>query len=303
MSSKWFDRIVVTYLENTNCGKALKNSPFFLLNKPPFHATLLRDYHGVKHPSQPNYFALMCGDTPVEKDEVEDVDGRCIVDLLEQKGVTWGSYCEGYPDNWADKVPKLDHQFGRYVRRHNPLVSMKSVQSNPLRAANDNNAHDTNTEYAAAYIRDFYLPMTSHPFFTSQRTLFVLTFDESANYIAGNNHVATWLFGTAVKSTPAGFNGGMPYKDCGWEWAIEGMEKGPEHAAVALKPNYYWANLMNLLGVVWPVEEAEFDDGGVVGDGRFDHYDVLKTVEDNWGLGNLGRNDTNATGFAAFLKE
>ncbi len=28
--------------------------------------------------------------------------------------------------------------------------------------------------------------------------------------------------------------------------------------------------------------------------GRYNHYSLLRMVEDNWSLGNLGRNDANA---------
>jgi acid phosphatase len=30
---------------------------------------------------------------------------------------------------------------------------------------------------------------------------------------------------------------------------------------------------------------------------RFNHYSLTKTVEDNWGLGNLGENDVGASAF------
>ncbi|KAI9347319.1 phosphoesterase family-domain-containing protein, partial [Obelidium mucronatum] len=264
---KWFDRIIITFLENTDYDQAI--SHFEKLNEAPHFGTLLTNYHGVTHPSQPNYVALVTGDLLVKSDVVVDIAGPSIVDLLEAKNVTWGAYSEEYPDDWEFKDGKAftDNHVGRYVRRHNALASMTSVQNDPKRARNiksaeafkreleagtlpefilytpnqDNNAHDTNTAYAARYIKDFYIPMMSHSFFTSQRTLFVLTFDESASYVFGGNRVATWLLGTA---TPAGASDNTEYN----------------------------------------------------------HYDTLKTVELNWGLGDLGRNDVNAVGFGKLLR-
>ncbi|KAJ3070460.1 hypothetical protein HDU98_006528 [Podochytrium sp. JEL0797] len=337
---KWFDRIVITYLENTDYAQALAHRAFSDLNAAPHFGTLLSNYHGVFHPSQPNYIALVVGDTAVKNDVVVDVEGTCVVDLLEKKGVSWGAYCEGYPDDWKEEKPFLDHAVGRYVRRHNPLVSMSSVQNDPKRAKNiksveafkreleagtlpefiyytpnqDNNAHDTTTEYAARYINEFYVPMMSHPFFTSQRTLFVLTFDESASYLFGGNHVATWLLGTAVKSTPLDKEIGVGYEKADWEWAIPGFQQDQERGIDADgasdgastkpskdKPNFYLSNLINLTKVFMVPAKAKEPTGHSEAT-EFNHYDILKTVELNWGLGNLGRKDVDAIGFGALLR-
>ncbi|KAJ3085079.1 hypothetical protein HK100_009174 [Physocladia obscura] len=347
VKGQWFERIVITYLENTDYGKALQQAALGGLHAAPHHGTLLTDYHGVAHPSQPNYVALATGDTLVTNDTVRDIDASCIVDLLERRGLTWASYCEAYPDAPGAK-PTLDHATGRYVRRHSniarpsrtcetnqplpdPLLSVKSVQDNPQRYANiksaqafkrdleagtlpqlilytpnqDNNAHDTNTEYAAHYIQRFWTPLMSHPEFTSKRTLFVLTFDESATYIFRDNHVATWLLGTAVKTTPAGFKGGVPYDQCEWEWAIPGSNPNlpDDEKPEALKPELYMSQFFNYLAVfLYPTEpNVPITDNAV--EGRFDHYDLLKTIELNWNLGTLGRKDVGAIGLGHLLKD
>ncbi|KAJ3010777.1 UNVERIFIED_CONTAM: hypothetical protein HDU68_001988 [Siphonaria sp. JEL0065] len=331
-NKKWFDRIVITYLENTDYAQAVNH--FEKLNGAPHHGTLLTNYHGVVHPSQPNYVALVCGDTAVKSDVVVDIESTCIVDLLEEKGVSWASYCEGYPDDWAsvDGKPFLEHSVGRYVRRHNPLSSITSIQNNTKRAQNiksaeafkreleagtlpefilytpnqDNNAHDTNSAYAARYIKDFYIPMMSHPFFTSQRTLFVLTFDESASYLFGENRVATWLLGTAVQSTPLNAPFGVGYDKIDWEWALPGFKNDSlsgngDDKPTKNKPNFYIANLVNLMHVfMHPGLPAE--PTGHWNDTKFNHYDILKTVELNWGLNDLGRKDVNAVGFGELLR-
>lgn len=39
-------------------------------------------------------------------------------------------------------------------------------------------------------------------------------------------------------------------------------------------------------------------------DGRkYDHYSLLRTVEDNWGLGNLGRGDTKSQAFSGLKRQ
>lgn len=36
---------------------------------------------------------------------------------------------------------------------------------------------------------------------------------------------------------------------------------------------------------------------GTTNDTKFNHYSLTKTVEDNWGLGDLGENDVGASSF------
>ena len=70
----------------------------------PYYASLLRryastiDYHGVARPSQPNYLALFSGSTHgVDDDNPHDIDARTMADQLEDKGMTWHVYAENVP--------------------------------------------------------------------------------------------------------------------------------------------------------------------------------------------------------------
>ena len=70
----------------------------------PYYNSLLRryasttDYHGVARPSQPNYIALLSGSTHgVDDDNSHDIDAPTIADQLEAKGRTWHVYAENVP--------------------------------------------------------------------------------------------------------------------------------------------------------------------------------------------------------------
>jgi hypothetical protein len=70
----------------------------------PFLASLIRQgglaeaYSGVGRPSQPNYLALFSGSTQgVADDENHDFDARNLADELEAAGRTWGEYAENVP--------------------------------------------------------------------------------------------------------------------------------------------------------------------------------------------------------------
>jgi acid phosphatase len=66
-------------------------------------------YQGVAHPSQPNYLALVAGSTMgVLDDEVHDVDGPTIFDQLEAAGRDWRVYAENVPPGCFAGADALD---------------------------------------------------------------------------------------------------------------------------------------------------------------------------------------------------
>ena len=82
-----FKKVVIVILENEKISEALAQ-PY--LAKIAKQGALLKNYHGVTHPSQPNYVAMVAGDTlGVKNDHVVTIDKSNIVDLLEAKGKTW----------------------------------------------------------------------------------------------------------------------------------------------------------------------------------------------------------------------
>ena len=95
-------------------------------------------------------------------------------------------------------------------------------------------AHDTTIDYAASWLDFWLLPLLSDSRFNNDRTLILLTFDETENYLINNNIFAV-LLGGAV---PAALRG-------------------------TVDSTYYT------------------------------HYSSMSTVQANWGLGSLGRGDTD----------
>jgi hypothetical protein len=96
---------------------------------------LLTKMYGVGAPSQPNYVAAASGDTfGVNSDSFFLVDKNIstIVDLLEDKGVSWGVYNEGLPYTGFEGFAWDE---GLYERKHNLLARFDSVRLNPDRQA------------------------------------------------------------------------------------------------------------------------------------------------------------------------
>ena len=258
-----FDRIFIIMLENELESAVLQDSYMRDLQS---RGVRLSDYHGVTHPSQPNYFAAVAGLPFVKTDDCQDVDATSVVDLLEAKGITWRAYMENLPAH-NKAVCISDDRL--YFRKHNPFVSFNNIRNNAARLDNVVNADRLRADLdggtlpqfgwytpniqndghsppdstpvhrwsgvisASHWLEKFLEPLLANPSFM-KGTLVVVTFDESIPY--ANNHVYTALLGPMVRP-------------------------------------------------------------GTVEGTRYDHYSLLRTVEENFGLDTLGRNDLTAEWF------
>jgi phospholipase C len=249
--SAWnnIEHVVVIMLENTSYEAASKQ-PYMKSLKS--QGASLDQYHAVAHPSQPNYIALIAGDTlGVDSDKNYDLNANHLGDLLEAANKTWKVYAEEFPGNCSLKA-----RVGNYVRKHVPFISFSNVHTDPERCNNIvsakqfdvdiknnqlptfslyipnmlNNAHDTNISFADNWLHSYF-----EPYFTNQdylkNTLFIVTFDED-DYFHLNRIYAVFL-GAGVKI-------------------------------------------------------------GATSHKHYDHYSLLRTFEDMFGLSDLGRNDLSA---------
>ena len=217
---------------------------------------LLDNYHGLTHPSQPNYLAAISGSYWGVSDDSQHEFGTTyttIVDLLEAKNLSWKAYQENIPSVCYTGMSSDS----LYYRKHDPFVSFDLIAKNATRCnkvvpatqlATDltngnlpnysfytpninNDGHDTTVAYAGEWLTGFLTPLLKNTTFMNN-TLVVVTFDEAEDYTDTTNHVLALLLGDAVKS---------------YENTIDST--------------YYT------------------------------HYSLISTLESNWGLGNLGRND------------
>ncbi|KAG6828307.1 hypothetical protein H0H92_008422 [Tricholoma furcatifolium] len=201
-----------------------------------------------------------------------------VVDLLEDKDISWGEYQEDMPYTGFTGLQFLNPETGAnndYVRRHNPLVIYTSVNGVPERLAkiknftlfeedlaanalpqwmfitpnisicqSANDGHDTNVTFAGTWSRNFLEPLLKDPNFNDEKTLILLTFDENDNGPIPNN-VYGVLLGNAIPK--------------------------------------------NLIGTV--------------DDNFYTHYSAISTVSANWGLHTLGRWNVGANVFEFIAKE
>lgn len=228
----------------------------------------LTNYVGTTHPSEPNYVASIGGDNfGMDNDDMNFFDANIstVVDLLEEKHISWGEYQEDMPYTGFEGYDWLNQVSGAndYVRKHNPAVIYNANAGIPSRLEviknttlfyedleNDtlpqwmfitpnmtSDGHDSSVTVAGSWTRDFLEPLLNDDRFMNN-TLVIITFDENSSYAIRNNVLAI-LLGDAV----------------------------PEHLVNTTDSNFY------------------------------NHYSNIATVEANWDLHTLGRWDVGANVF------
>jgi acid phosphatase len=124
VKGKAFDRIAIIWLENTDYDLAAGDPNLaWLANK----GISLTNYFAVTHPSQPNYAAAISGDYyGVNHDDMIAIPSNVstLVDLLEDKGISWNEYQEDMPSVGFQGMSYTNPKTGAnmYVRKHNPAV-------------------------------------------------------------------------------------------------------------------------------------------------------------------------------------
>ncbi|HEY7982893.1 MAG TPA: alkaline phosphatase family protein [Ktedonobacterales bacterium] len=132
---KNFQHVFIIMMENTGYTHLIGNPNAPFINAAAATYGLGTNYHGVTHPSQPNYIAATSGSTQgVTGDGDVTLDVPNIVDQLEAHGKTWKAYMQSYALCATPLQSACGNQL--YERKHNPFVSYLDVQSNPARMAN-----------------------------------------------------------------------------------------------------------------------------------------------------------------------
>ncbi len=231
-----FDHVFLIMMENTDYGQvigAARDAPF--VNRLAHRGVLLARYTGVYHPSDENYLAIADGDTSVRGAVYFPnihLAARHIGDSIEAAGKTWKAYEQGMgtPCNTTTKYDKYyepdDAPFVNYTnvignaaRCRSHLFDTKQLARDLATAAStpnfawiaaddyDDGEDSGNGSPASLRVQDAWLRRTLQPLFASpawrqQRSLLILTWDESD--ATRTNHIATILVGSRA-STRAGY--------------------------------------------------------------------------------------------------
>ncbi|MFD8756986.1 alkaline phosphatase family protein [Kitasatospora sp. NPDC059577] len=237
-----YDHVFVVMMENTDYAQIM-NDP---ADTPFIHGLMsqgatLTDSHGTYHPSDENYLSIAGGDT-YAKGAVYfpniNSPQRNLGDTIEEAGKTWKAYEQGMgtPCNTGKSADSY------YEPDDAPFINYTDISGNPARcaahlvdttqlttdlrsaattpnfswiAADDyydgeasGNGSATSLKVQDGWLQQTLAPVLSSPAWTQQRSLLLLTWDESNS--EAYNHLATVVVGSQG-TVPAGTSSPLHY--------------------------------------------------------------------------------------------
>jgi phosphatidylinositol-3-phosphatase len=261
--STGFEHIFFVIDENHGYNQIIGNSDAPYINSLASANSLATNYFAIRHPSLPNYLALVGGSTFGISSDCKPsscpVDAPNLADSIEASGRTWHAYMEGMT------TPCQLSDSGGYAQKHNPFIYFNDIRTTSRCAANDvpytqlatdlgsvnttsnynwitptlcHDMHDCSIATGDDWLQSNLPTIFSSPAWQTTPSLLVLTFDEDNNN--ESNHIV-WL---AISSPSAG------------------------HLTSSV---------------------------------RYNHYSMLKTIESIWSLPALTSNDGGATAMTDLL--
>ena len=236
-----FDHVFVIVMENHAYSEIIGSSAAPYTNSLLASGALATNYHGVTHPSLPNYLALAGGSTYGITSDCTTcwISAANIADNLENAGKTWRAYQESMPSNCfvGDSYP--------YMQKHNPFIYFNDIRNNGIRCGSDivpygqlasdlrststtrsfsfitpnscNDMHDCSIQTGDSWLQQQVPQILTAPAFTQQRSLLAITWDEDDFTTA--NQVPLILLGSNVG---AGLRSGISYNHYALLHTIEG---------------------------------------------------------------------------------
>jgi hypothetical protein len=262
-----FDHVLIIVLENQDYQTV--NAREYFNTYLPSHGTVFTHFLGTFHHSYPNYLAMVGGDYFDTNDDTQKNiprKQRTVAHLLEAKGLSWAQYAQDYkprPGGGCNVTRGMLLPDDHYVRRHVPFLSFTSITSEPSLCARIVAA----AEFAPTHLPEyaFYSPNLcndghgdfKHPC-AGQSDLLAMTENWLKSFLNPILEDRIAMKGTLIVLT-------FDESD-------------------ALDHNHiYAAFLGDMVGKGYQTDDR-----------CYDHYNVLRTIEDNFGIGTLGRKDAQS---------
>lgn len=267
---KVFDRFIQIWLENTDYNDAATSPAFMALKE---QGLLLSQFYAVTHPSEPNYAAVVGGDFwGMGDDNLYNIPANIstVIDLLEDKNISWASYMENLPTDGfqgfnftsPNYLNESAPAYTYYVRKHNPPILYDSVVNVPSRLARIRNFNDLVADVNASAIPQW---------------LFITPNMVDDGHDTSIDFASDWLdFWLPTMLADPNFNDNRTIILLTFD----------ENETYEINNRIYTLVLGNGLPAdLWGKEDDTY----------YTHYSAISTVEANWGLKSLGRQDTNKT--------
>jgi hypothetical protein len=277
-----FDRVVIIVLENGDYEAAVKDPNLADLAS---HGASFSNFHALFHPSYPNYLAMVAGtDFGIHRRErfladrqvnfPNDAAHKTIADRLIASGLDFKNYAEELPEG---NCPfRIDSQHvskskkGDYARKHVPFLSFQEVQEKwcdrVVRVdSGKGNSLLGDDNY---FVRDAKAGLVAYSFYSPNMN--------NDGHDTNVHFAAEWLHKFLEKTFP------------------EKLRKGTLVIVTFDESDHNADNRIYTLFLGDMVKEASQQDPKVLGR-HYTHYDVLRTIEDNFGLEPLTEGDRDAS--------
>ncbi|MGE5290044.1 MAG: alkaline phosphatase family protein [Micromonosporaceae bacterium] len=308
------DRAFVIVLENHSQHSVIgdPNAPYITALAHGYGEAT--GYYGVTHPSEPNYVAMISGsnwwinnDNPANR-----FDHTNLADELDARHIGWGAYMQAMPasDPLTDYWPSASNPL--YASKHNPFALFTSIRDNPARVAdikpytalagdlstrraprfvfivpdqcndmhggvytavpgypetpcpygstNDDPADSQLKKNADAFVKDAVATIMSSRAWTPHSAIFIVA--DEGDY-SGNAANGGWDSPAGCCDSPV-LPAGDPDISATWPGGTYGGGLVPAVIVDPAGPRHYVSNA------------------------PYNHYSLLRTIEDDWGLGELG---------------
>ncbi|KAJ7123634.1 phosphoesterase family-domain-containing protein [Mycena epipterygia] len=270
VKGKVFNRIIQVWLENTDFETAASTPIFESLAE---QGLLFTNYKSVTHPSEPNYVASLGGDFfGMHDDNMYHIPSNIstVIDLLEDKKISWATYQENMPADafygFSFTAPNYGNAsaapYPYYMRKHNPLIIYDSISQDPTRSGRIRNFNDFANDVVNGTLPQWVF-VTPNMINDAHDT----TIDFAASFLE------YWLL--PLLTDPR-------VND---DETLILLTFDENETGVIQNTIFSLA-----LGGVVPLKLR-----GTTDDTLYTHYSSLSTVQANWGLDSLGRQDTNPT--------
>ena len=326
---KVFDRVLIVMLENQYRSYVMQDA---FMRKLASAGANMTNFFGAFHPSQTNYVASLAGevcgvtgDTPPASPLMQ----QTLVDVLEAGGVSWKAYMEAYPgDPWKSVWQSTDYPsddqplnafpttpplLAKYFRKHNAFASFHTIQSSQERWSkivdDEQFWKDVGTNQLPEYSwftpdiwNDGHYLHNTH-IDTNPRSQLVPQISTWLEYVFLASPSANEVQGAKAsgqKQIGLGIDVDLLLTDPETAWNQSNVPEGTlivitfdeaDYNATEFDTNYDGPNQIYtvLLGdMIKPGTEIETP---------FNHYSLMKTIEQNFQTDSLGKNDKDANWF------
>lgn len=250
-----FDHVLTIVLENQNYHDVIEDAYFKDLAR---QGASFSNLHGLFHPSYANYLAMVSGrliSTP--GDRQIDVDFPTIGDRLEAQGLTWKNYAEGYPGQPGSCF--LGEREGKYARKHVPFLSFSGVQRAGCKNVVPATQLEKDLKAGTFPAYAFYSPDLDHD-----------GHDPVSDPARGLAKAKDWLGGFLAET-----------------------QFPPRTLVIVTFDESEGGSRDNRIYTVFRGEDVVSTSPQEL-DRSYNHFNVLRTIEDNFGLAPLGPGDTAA---------